>query len=53
MLLGVDVDPRRVELLLRRERLTCPFLHAKLADEEQLRGEFARVHVCRRFAMPI
>lgn len=29
------------------------FLHAGLADEEQLRGEFARVHVCRRFAMPI
>lgn len=29
------------------------FLHAKVADEEQLRGEFARVHVCRRFAMPV
>ncbi|MEY9870654.1 N-acetylglutamate synthase-like GNAT family acetyltransferase [Streptacidiphilus sp. MAP12-33] len=27
------------------------FLHARLADEERLRAEFARVHVCRRFAM--
>jgi len=26
------------------------FLHAKLAEEEQLRREFSRVHVCRRFA---
>ena len=25
------------------------FLHAKLADEEVLRSEFSRVHVCRRF----
>ncbi len=29
------------------------FLHAKLADEERLRGEFARVHVCRRFSMAV
>lgn len=29
------------------------FLHAKLADEAQLRSEFARVHVCRRFAMAL
>jgi N-acetylglutamate synthase-like GNAT family acetyltransferase len=29
------------------------FLHAGLADEEHLRGEFARVHVCRRFAMSV
>ncbi|MFE9429092.1 GNAT family N-acetyltransferase [Kitasatospora sp. NPDC006697] len=29
------------------------FLHAPMADEERLRGEFARVHVDRRFAMPI
>lgn len=26
------------------------FLHAKLADEQRMREEFARVHVCRRFA---
>ena len=26
------------------------FLHAKLAEERQMRNEFARVHVCRRFA---
>ncbi|MFC1438946.1 GNAT family N-acetyltransferase [Streptacidiphilus sp. N1-10] len=29
------------------------FGHAPLADEEQLRAEFARVHVDRRFSMPI
>nr|WP_228562382.1 hypothetical protein [Catenulispora rubra] len=29
------------------------FLHAKLAEEARLRKEFARVHVCRRFAMPL
>jgi N-acetylglutamate synthase-like GNAT family acetyltransferase len=29
------------------------FLHAGLGDEERLRREFARVHVCRRFAMTI
>ncbi|MGW5126594.1 GNAT family N-acetyltransferase [Streptomyces sp. NPDC004069] len=29
------------------------FGHAPLADEERLRSEFARVHVDRRFAMPI
>lgn len=29
------------------------FLHAKLADEERLRGEFTRVHVDRRFSMPL
>jgi GNAT superfamily N-acetyltransferase len=27
------------------------FLHGKLSDERRLRDEFARVHVCRRFAM--
>ena len=26
------------------------FLHAKLADEQRMREEFARVHVCRRFS---
>jgi N-acetylglutamate synthase-like GNAT family acetyltransferase len=29
------------------------FLHAQLAEEEQLRREFSRVHVCRRFAQTI
>ena len=29
------------------------FGHASLADEDQLRGEFARVHVNRRVGMPI
>ncbi|MGW8846275.1 GNAT family N-acetyltransferase [Streptomyces xiamenensis] len=29
------------------------FAHAQLSDEERLREEFARVHVCRRFAMPL
>ncbi|MFI9555284.1 GNAT family N-acetyltransferase [Nonomuraea endophytica] len=29
------------------------FLHAGLAEEERLRREFARVHVCRRFSMAI
>jgi len=27
------------------------FLHANLRDEESLREQFARVHVCRRFAL--
>ncbi|MFF7634785.1 GNAT family N-acetyltransferase [Kitasatospora sp. NPDC008050] len=34
-------------------RPIAAFLHAKLADEQRLRGEFARVHVCRRFALPL
>ena len=29
------------------------FLHAKLAEEQRMREEFARVHVCRRFAMEL
>jgi N-acetylglutamate synthase-like GNAT family acetyltransferase len=29
------------------------FLHAPLADERRLRREFARVHTCRRFALPL
>ncbi|MEV8389052.1 MULTISPECIES: GNAT family N-acetyltransferase [unclassified Streptomyces] len=32
-------------------RLMAAFLHAELADEPQLRREFSRVHVCRRFSM--
>lgn len=27
------------------------FLHAKLGDEQTLREQFARIHVCRRFAL--
>ncbi|MFI6903360.1 GNAT family N-acetyltransferase [Nonomuraea sp. NPDC050394] len=29
------------------------FLHAGLAEEERLRREFARVHVCRRFSIAL
>jgi hypothetical protein len=29
------------------------FFHADLADEERLRREFARVHVCRRFSIAL
>ncbi|ACU74385.1 GCN5-related N-acetyltransferase [Catenulispora acidiphila DSM 44928] len=29
------------------------FLHGKLADEQRMREEFSRVHVCRRFAMQL
>ncbi|MFI6537189.1 hypothetical protein ACIBHY_32390 [Nonomuraea sp. NPDC050547] len=29
------------------------FLHAGLAEEERLRREFARVHVCRRFSVAL
>ncbi|MBB5080277.1 GNAT family N-acetyltransferase [Nonomuraea endophytica] len=29
------------------------FLHASLNEEERLRREFARVHVCRRFSMTL
>jgi GNAT superfamily N-acetyltransferase len=32
-------------------RLMAAFLHAKLEDEERMRAEFSRVHVCRRFSM--
>ncbi|MFC7331011.1 GNAT family N-acetyltransferase [Marinactinospora rubrisoli] len=34
-------------------RPIAAFLHANLRDEERLRGEFARVHVCRRFTLPL
>ncbi|MFB7749985.1 GNAT family N-acetyltransferase [Streptomyces sp. NPDC056121] len=29
------------------------FLHARLEEERQLRSEFARIHVCRRFALTL
>lgn len=32
-------------------RPVAVFLHASLRDEQLLRGQFARVHVCRRFAL--
>ncbi len=34
-------------------RPVMAFLHADLAEEQRLRREFGRVHVCRRFAMPL
>ncbi|NUT46496.1 MAG: GNAT family N-acetyltransferase [Saccharothrix sp.] len=46
-------EPGRAALPRPGLRLAKAFLHADLADEERLRGEFARVHVCRRFAMPV
>ncbi|GHJ39392.1 hypothetical protein Sm713_50010 [Streptomyces sp. TS71-3] len=32
-------------------RPVAAFLHAEIKDEQRLRREFARVHVCRRFSM--
>jgi ribosomal protein S18 acetylase RimI-like enzyme len=29
------------------------FLHGRLEDEEEMRQQFRRVHVCRRFSMPL
>ncbi|WP_405649866.1 hypothetical protein [Streptomyces sp. NBC_01386] len=29
------------------------FLHARLDEEQKLRSEFARIHVCRRFALTL
>lgn len=29
------------------------FLHASLENEQLMREQFARVHVCRRFAMGV
>jgi N-acetylglutamate synthase-like GNAT family acetyltransferase len=34
-------------------RLKMAFLHANLAEEEQMRREFSRVHICRRFTMTL
>jgi ribosomal protein S18 acetylase RimI-like enzyme len=33
--------------------LVMGFLHAKLDEEQTMRNEFARVHVCRRFAQEL
>lgn len=47
-------EPRRAITACRPGlRPIAAFLHGALADEEQLRSEFTRVHICRRFAMPI
>jgi ribosomal protein S18 acetylase RimI-like enzyme len=40
---------RAVDTMRPGLALMSAFLHAKLADEPQLRQQFARVHVCRRF----
>ena len=47
-----DADEPKRAVRERRPDLSpmILFLHAKLADEQRLRQEFARVHVCRRFA---
>ncbi|MGF1429041.1 GNAT family N-acetyltransferase [Kitasatospora sp. LaBMicrA B282] len=42
------IAERRPEL-----RPMMAFLHAKLQDEQLLRAQFARVHVCRRFALEV
>ncbi|MFC7219474.1 GNAT family N-acetyltransferase [Streptomyces polyrhachis] len=34
-------------------RPVSAFLHASLDEEARMRGEFTRVHVCRRFAAPL
>jgi len=52
-----DSDPdepaRAVERTRRGLDLRSAFLHAELADEIQLRQQFARVHVCRRVTMTL
>jgi N-acetylglutamate synthase-like GNAT family acetyltransferase len=44
---------RAVETMRPGLRLMSAFLHAEMADEPQLRQQFARVHVCRRFTKPL
>ena len=34
-------------------RAVSGFFHAKITDEERLRKEFRRVHVCRRYVRPL
>jgi ribosomal protein S18 acetylase RimI-like enzyme len=47
-------EPARAVAGLRPDlRPITMFLHATLAEEERLRSEFARVHVCRRFAQAL
>ncbi|MFI0717268.1 hypothetical protein ACH4SK_43320 [Streptomyces inhibens] len=44
-----DYTPADEESWLRCRVLS--FLHANITDEQRLRSEFARIHVCRRFAL--
>jgi N-acetylglutamate synthase-like GNAT family acetyltransferase len=44
-----DEPARAVNSMRPGLHLMSAFLHAELADESQLRQQFARVHVCRRF----
>ncbi|WP_042377172.1 GNAT family N-acetyltransferase [Streptacidiphilus melanogenes] len=47
-------EPRRAVAEARPGlRPILVFAHAPLADEQRLRGEFSRVHVDRRFSMPV
>lgn len=46
-------EPARAVVARPGLRVAKAFLHADLADEARLRREFARVHVCRRFALPL
>ncbi|WP_197289475.1 GNAT family N-acetyltransferase [Saccharothrix sp. NRRL B-16348] len=46
-------EPARAVVPRPGLRTVRAFLHADLADEARLRREFARVHVCRRFAMSL
>lgn len=51
---AVAGEPERAVVSTRPDLYpVTAFLHGKLADEERLRGEFARVHVCRRFSMTL
>ncbi|GAA3886190.1 GNAT family N-acetyltransferase [Streptomyces sedi] len=44
---------RAVRSRLPGLRPMAAFLHADLEEEERLRAEFSRVHVCRRFTLPL
>ncbi|WP_392756893.1 GNAT family N-acetyltransferase [Streptomyces sp. LN590] len=44
---------RAIGIRRRGLKPMAAFLHASLDEEQQLRGEFSRIHVCRRFALPL
>jgi len=46
-------EPARAVVARPGLRAEKAWLHADMADEARLRREFARVHVCRRFAMAL
>lgn len=46
-------EPARAVVARPGLRVEKAFLQADLADEARLRREFARVHVCRRFALAL